>query len=113
MEGCWRTDPFRHRRDQPEPGVSTYCFDRNGRGSLDFRVEGRSCRAPAQAQYAPDATLRIVDSDTRCSDGSPWAADHLDCRASAGGVASCHGDSRHPLTGRPEEWSVNLHRIGR
>jgi hypothetical protein len=113
LEGCWRTDPFRHSPNQGEPGVSNYCFDRDGRGTLTFRRSDRSCRAPAQARYGPDGSLRIVDSDTRCSDGSPWAADRLDCRPTANGVAACSGNSREPGSGAPTHWTVNLHRTGR
>ena len=36
MEGCWRTDPFRHEAMQQQPGVSTYCFDANGNGQLEW-----------------------------------------------------------------------------
>jgi len=84
-----------------------------GRGTLTFRRSDRSCRAPAQARYGGDGSLRIVDADTRCTDGSPWATDRLDCRPTANGVAACSGNSREPGSGAPTHWTVNLHRTGR
>ena len=113
LEGCWRTDPFRHFSGQGDSGVSTYCFDRNGRGTLVYRRGNRSCRAPAQARYDPGGALRIVDADSRCDDGSPWGQDRLNCRQSSGGVAVCSGEGTNPGSGRLDQWSVNLHRVAR
>lgn len=105
-QGCWRTDPFQHSPVHA-PGVSTYCFDAEGRGSLTFRRAGMTCRAPARLTRNPDGTLSIVDADTTCSDGSAWFADRLICRPGAGGVAVCSGVSVGT------RWNVNLHREGR
>ena len=104
LKGCWRTDVFQHHPTHV-PGTTTYCFDANGRGTMTFRYnDGRTCRAPAQARFMGN-TLRIVDSDTRCSDGGNWSADHLDCRSDQGTVARCSGQSQG------NRWTVNLHRI--
>jgi len=104
LKGCWRTDVFKHSPSHPG-GTTTYCFDANGRGTMTFRNrDGRVCRAPATARFSGN-TLRIVDSDTRCSDGADWYADHLDCRSDQGSVARCSGQSQS------DRWTVNLHRI--
>lgn len=110
IAGCWRTDPFRHS-PEVDPGVSTYCFDAQGRGSLEFvRPSHRNyvCRTNAQAGFEGE-TLRIHDSDTRCSDGSSWYADKLDCRRGAGSVAECSGSSSTP--NGPHRWTVRLNRM--
>ncbi|HEX2886628.1 MAG TPA: hypothetical protein VHP59_09360, partial [Vineibacter terrae] len=104
LKGCWRTDFFKHSPSHVG-GTSTYCFDADGRGTLTFRRStGETCRAPATARFS-GSTLRIVDSDTRCSDGSRWFADYLDCRSQPDNVARCSGQSQM------NRWSVNLHRV--
>src|SRR4029079_5216708 len=50
MKGCWRTDPFKHERTQTQVGVSSYCFDSNGNGSLEWRCRRTGSRTPARAQ---------------------------------------------------------------
>lgn len=106
LAGCWRTDPFRHTASQGSPGVSTYCFDANGRGRLSFRRDGIVCDAPARVEILPGGRLRIWDADTLCNDGRPWYQDRLDCAPRGDGVAQCSGEST--LVNR---WTVNLHRI--
>jgi hypothetical protein len=104
LKGCWRTDFFKHSPEQVG-GTTTYCFDADGKGTMTFRNrDGRVCRSPARAQFSGNS-LRIVDADTRCSDGGSWWADHLDCRSDQGNVARCSGRSQD------HRWSVNLHRI--
>ncbi|WP_395714246.1 hypothetical protein [Reyranella sp.] len=108
MEGCWRTDPFRHEAMQQQPGVSTYCFDANGNGQLEWRRGRTSCRTRAQSRFdGPSLTLR--DSDSSCNDGSRWYADQLVCRRGAGDVAHCSGTSRG--ASGPVSWTVNLHKL--
>ncbi|MCW5747447.1 MAG: hypothetical protein KIT36_14760 [Alphaproteobacteria bacterium] len=105
LKGCWRTDTFKHGPRIP-PGYATYCFDTNGRGSMEFRFsDGTTCRAPATARFS-GGTLRVVDADSTCSPAGQWAQDRLDCTAGADGVAYCHGRNR------TERWTVNLHRTG-
>jgi len=108
MQGCWRTDPFKHETSQPQFGVSSYCFDANGNGSLEWRRGRTACRTRARAQFS-GAHLALRDSDTTCNDGSHWYADQLVCQRGANGVADCTGRSQ----GRygPVAWTVNLHRI--
>lgn len=108
MQGCWRTDPFKHETAQTQFGVSSYCFDANGNGSLEWRRGRTACRTRARAQFnGPRLALR--DSDTTCNDGSHWYADQLVCQRGANGVADCTGRSQ----GRygPAAWTVNLHKI--
>lgn len=105
LAGCWRTDPFRHRPSQSSPGMSVYCFDANGRGSLSFRRDGLVCEAPARVEILPGGRLRIWDADTTCNDGTAWHQDRLDCTATGDGVARCSGESSFD-----NRWSVNLHR---
>lgn len=105
LAGCWRTDPFRHRPTQSSPGISTYCFDSNGQGSLTFRRDGLLCEAPARVEILPGRGLRIWDADTRCNDGSAWFQDRLDCTTADNGVARCSGESSFD-----NRWTVNLHR---
>jgi len=108
MQGCWRTDPFKHETAQGQAGVSSYCFDANGNGSLEWRRGRTACRTRARAQFnGPNLALR--DADTTCNDGSHWYADQLVCRRGAHDVADCTGRSQ----GRsgPVSWIVNLHRI--
>jgi hypothetical protein len=108
MQGCWRTDPFRHERTQPQPGVSSYCFDASGNGNLEWRRGRTACRTRARAQFnGPDLALR--DSDTTCNDGSHWYADQLVCRRGSDNVADCYGRSQGAFG--PTSWIVNLHKI--
>ena len=108
LQGCWRTDPFRHETAQMQPGVSSYCFDANGRGQLEWRRGRTACRTRAQAQF-DGPVLRLRDADTTCNDGSQWYADQLVCRRGADGVAQCSGSSRGAFG--PVNWTVNLHKL--
>jgi hypothetical protein len=108
MVGCWRTDPFKHEPMQMQMGVSSYCFDANGNGSLEWRRGRTACRTSARAVFnGPNLALR--DQDTTCNDGSHWYADQLVCRRGADNVADCEGYSRGAFG--PTSWLVNLHRI--
>lgn len=108
MAGCWRTDPFKHERMQVQMGVSSYCFDTNGFGSLEWRRGRTACRTSARAVFnGPNLALR--DQDTTCNDGSHWYADQLVCRRGADNVADCQGYSQGAFG--PTSWLVNLHRI--
>ena len=108
MAGCWRTDPFKHETNQGQMGVSSYCFDANGNGSLEWRRGRTACRTRARAAFnGPNLALR--DQDTTCNDGSHWYADQLVCRRGADNVADCEGYSRGAFG--PTSWLVNLHRI--
>jgi len=108
MQGCWRTDPFKHERIQMQPGVSAYCFDASGNGSLEWKRGRTACRTRAHAVFnGPDLALR--DQDTTCNDGSHWYADQLVCRRGANDVADCYGRSQGAFG--PTSWIVNLHRI--
>jgi hypothetical protein len=108
MAGCWRTDPFRHESVQRQPGVSSYCFNANGAGQLEWRRGRTACRTRAQAQFnGPNLALR--DADTTCNDGSHWYADQLTCRRGADNVAACSGSSQGAFG--PTSWSVNLHKF--
>ncbi len=109
LEGCWRTDPFRHERNQPQAGVSSYCFDANGNGQLEWRRGRTACRTRAQGRFE-GAVLRLRDADTTCNDGSHWYADQLTCQRGADDVAQCSGSSRGGTFG-PTTWTVNLHKL--
>ena len=109
LQGCWRTDPFRHERGQAQPGVSSYCFDANGNGQLEWRRGRTACRTSAQARFE-GAVLRLRDADTNCNDGSRWYADQLVCQRGADDVAQCSGSSRGGMFG-PTTWTVNLHKL--
>jgi hypothetical protein len=108
MAGCWRTDPFKHERVQMQAGVSSYCFDANGNGSLEWRRGRTACRTRARAVFnGPNLALR--DNDTTCNDGSHWYADQLVCQRGADNVADCYGRSQGAFG--PTSWIVNLHRV--
>ncbi len=109
LAGCWRTDPFRHERNQPQAGVSSYCFDANGNGQLEWRRGRTACRTRAQGRFE-GAVLRLRDADTTCNDGSRWYADQLTCQRGADDVAQCSGSSRGGAFG-PTAWTVNLHKL--
>ena len=109
LQGCWRTDPFRHERGQAQPGVSSYCFDANGGGQLEWRRGRTACRTRAQARFE-GTVLRLRDADTKCNDGSRWYADQLVCQKGADDVAQCSGSSRGGAFG-PTTWTVNLHKL--
>jgi hypothetical protein len=108
MQGCWRTDPFRHEVMQSQPGVSSYCFDSSGYGQLEWKRGRTACRTRAQARFE-GPTLRLRDADTTCNDGSHWYADSLVCQRGADNVAQCSGNSRGAFG--PTSWQVNLHKI--
>jgi len=109
MEGCWRTDPFRHEAQQMQPGVSSYCFDAAGNGRLEWRRGRTACRTNAQARFS-GAVLALRDADSTCNDGSRWFADQLNCQRGADNVAQCSGNSRDAY-GRLVSWTVNLHKL--
>ena len=109
MQGCWRTDPFRHETVQMQPGISSYCFDANGGGQLEWRRGRTACRTRAQARFE-GAVLRLRDADSTCNDGSRWFSDQLVCQRGADNVAVCSGQSRNAY-GAPVRWSVNLHKL--
>ncbi len=109
MEGCWRTDPFRHEAQQMQPGISSYCFDASGNGRLEWRRGRTACRTNAQARFS-GAVLALRDSDSTCNDGSRWFADQLNCQRGADNVAQCSGRSRDAY-GRLVSWTVNLHKL--
>lgn len=108
MSGCWRTDPFRHEPMQGQPGVSSYCFDGNGNGQLEWRRGRTACRTRAFARF-DGPTLRIRDADSSCNDGSRWFADQLVCQRGADNVALCSGRSQGVFG--PVTWTVNLHKL--
>jgi hypothetical protein len=109
MAGCWRTDPFRHETIQPQPGISSYCFDASGNGQLEWRRGRTACRTRAQSRFDSGGVLRLRDADTTCNDGSHWYADQLVCRRGADDVAQCSGTSRGAFG--PVSWTVNLHKL--
>ena len=109
LQGCWRTDPFRHERVQTQAGVSSYCFDASGRGALEWRRGRTACRTRAIARFEGDI-LRLRDADTSCNDGSQWFADSLVCQRGADNVAQCSGSSRNAY-GNAVTWTVNLHKL--
>jgi hypothetical protein len=108
LQGCWRSDSFRHETVQIRPGVSSYCFNANGSGQLEWRSGNLACRTRAQARY-DGSTLRLQDSDTRCNDGSHWYADQLVCQRGSDNVANCGGRSQGAFG--PTSWNVNLHKL--
>jgi hypothetical protein len=109
MAGCWRTDPFRHETIQPQPGISSYCFDASGNGQLEWRRGRTACRTRAQSRFDSGGVLHLRDADTTCNDGSHWYADQLVCRRGADDVAQCSGTSRGAFG--PVSWTVNLHKL--
>jgi len=109
LQGCWRTDPFRHERLQTQAGVSSYCFDASGRGALEWRRGRTACRTRAVARFEGDI-LRLRDADTSCNDGSQWYADSLVCQRGADNIAQCNGSSRNAY-GSAVTWTVNLHKL--
>jgi hypothetical protein len=108
MAGCWRTDPFRHETIQPQPGISSYCFDATGNGQLEWRRGRTACRTRAYSRYE-GSVLKLRDADTTCNDGSRWYADQLLCRRGSDDVAQCTGTSRSAFG--PVSWTVNLHKL--
>lgn len=110
--GCWRTEPFKHSQAS-RPGISQYCFDKNGRGNLIFYREAQreTCGAFATIRRDGDV-LRIEDSDSRCvragKDAGPWYADRLVCRTDSASVVICQGESR--IGTKVDRWRVRLHR---
>ena len=108
MSGCWRTDPFRHEPMQMQAGISSYCFDGNGNGQLEWRRGRTACRTRAQARF-DGAMLRVRDSDSTCNDGSRWFADQLVCHRGVDNVAQCSGTSYGAFG--PVSWTVNLHKL--
>ena len=110
LKGCWQSDPFRHSTTEPM-GLSTYCFDENGVGELEFRRVDQtdySCRLIARAN-AQGEQVRLQDSDGRCNDGTPWYADNLECTRGTGDITECRGTSATPNGNG--SFALRLHRI--
>jgi hypothetical protein len=110
--GCWRTDPFRHSATQ-QPGISQYCFDKDGKGTLVFFREAQREMCGAFATIKRNGALILIDdSDSRCHSGTRdnggWWADHLICQPNLDGEVICQGESR--IGSRVDRWRVRLHR---
>lgn len=103
LEGCWITDVFKHSPSH-QPGRSTYCFQRDGSGTVVFDDGRMSCKLRATAKYQGER-LRFSDEDGTCNNGVPWYADHLVCERRAEGVAHCSGTSVEV------SWVVTLRRV--
>jgi len=111
-KGCWRTDPFKHSPTHT-PGVSQYCFDKDGKGNMIFYRDSKQETCGSFATIRRDGdVLRIDDSDSRCvragKDAGAWYADHLVCRTNAGGVVICQGESK--IGAKVDRWRVRLYR---
>ena len=79
--------------------MSSYCFDANGNGQLEWRRGRTACRTRAQARFE-GPILRIRDGDSSCNDGSRWYADQLVCQRGADNVAQCSGRSQARWSGQ-------------
>ena len=108
MQGCWRTDPFKHETAQTEFGISSYCFDANGNGSLEWRRGRTACRTRARARSSTGPTSRCATRTrpaTTARTGTPtsWSAS----------AAPTTSPTARPLAGqvRPGVVDVNLHKI--
>jgi hypothetical protein len=104
IQGCWRTEPFKHKPSQNNPSISTYCFDQNGKGWLE-NSQNLFCRPAAEARYVGNE-LTINDSDCPPS----WFADHLICRRDVDGTALCRGEAQIPGQ-PPHQWTVRMQRM--
>jgi len=108
-KGCWRTDPFRHS-PRHKPGVSQYCFNKDGKGNLMYfrTTEAFSCAAFATITRNGER-ITIRDTDARCNidqkDKGIWTSDKLECAPDASGVIWCEGAS-----GSGSTWRVRLYR---
>jgi hypothetical protein len=104
LQGCWQTDTYIYVGG--EAGVSKYCFDARGQGELTHTERRVTCRAAAHIEFGAPAAMVLVDSDSRCSDGSMWLKDELRCHADETLAAICEGHS-----GDGRRWSTRLHRL--
>jgi hypothetical protein len=109
LQGCWITDRYNYSNSHAL-GVSTYCFDANGQGSLVHTEAGVTCKAPARIEIRPDGGMYLADRNSTCSDGTAWQQDRLLCRSTTpGGVAQCSGQT-NAADGRVLRWTTTLHR---
>ncbi len=109
MQGCWRTDPFRHETMQVDAGHIVLLLRFIGYG------QARMAAGPHRLPHARPGALRWTGTAaarrrqrpaTTCSH---WYADQLICQRGADNVAQCSGTSRGALG--PTSWQVNLHKI--
>ncbi|SKA39993.1 hypothetical protein SAMN02745126_06298 [Enhydrobacter aerosaccus] len=109
LKGCWRTDVFQYSN---QPGVSTYCFDAQGRGRFLYKRLNQpdyACQATAQADYV-GPQLRFHTSNMTCSDGRSAYPANLDCAGGGSGEAAQCTSTAETQAGA-ETWSVHLRRI--
>lgn len=109
LEGCWRLGSDAEvcqdeklcmidgkMRCCSEPcrvPASTLCFGEDGKGHMEWQAQcttkSFACKAPADAQYAEDGTLRVSLQLGQCNNGSRSLQGSYICRRSGSNVALC------------------------
>ena len=108
MSGCWRTDPFRHEPMQGQPGVSSYCFDANGNGQLEWRRGRTACRTRARraSMARRCASATAIRRATTARAGTPTSSS-----ASAAPTTSRNAAAARRAGSARSTWTVNLHKL--
>ncbi|MEM9393100.1 MAG: hypothetical protein AAGA38_04540 [Pseudomonadota bacterium] len=103
LYGCWALESSYATRDVDTDEVITYgtwqmCFDGVGKGRQIMRgSDGSECSGPVRAEYSPQGSLQIVESDNlACSDGGYIHRRDIACGLSGTGL-QC--ETRQPETG--------------
>jgi hypothetical protein len=102
LEGCWKSETGLVDWDEYKPIDVRYCFDTNGRGTREVKMEnGTRCIGPLRARFDPNGKLRMNADSAPCDRGSFFEPEQVECTQGAGGKADCDGKA---LGGKRLSW---------
>lgn len=109
LEGCWNNATMLRDGGTNKPIRSTYCFDKNGRGTRTERGLGHDlrCKGSANARFAGNK-LRITATEARCTSSSRGSFNYpkeaIICERTRDGKANCYESQN-------DRWKAKLQRV--
>lgn len=111
LQGCWVlgrearwTDTRSRRPGECTATAGRLCLDGAGNGPIEMQVRCPSpigayqCKAPAQAQFADDGTLRVQQPRGQCSSLTIWTSQSMVCKRVSDMQALCRSTSENGTT---------------
>ena len=109
LEGCWNNATMLRDGGTNKPIRSTYCFDKNGRGTRTERGIGHDlrCKGSANARFSGNK-LRITATEARCTSSSRGSFNYpkeaIICERTRDGKANCYESQN-------DRWKAKLQRV--
>lgn len=109
LEGCWTNATTLRDGRTRKPIRSTYCFDKNGRGTRTEQGIGHDlrCRSTASAGFV-NGRLRISATEAICSSGGKsrgrYPKEAILCDRTVDGTANCYESQN-------DRWKAKLQRV--